>query len=82
MFIGISGLPYSGIDEVADYLVEELQFKRVYLRHGDSNDDLHFNTVDELVAHVTPRWQTHYVLAGIDSAAELKALEVRPFFCI
>lgn len=80
MFIGISGLPYSGIDDVADYLVEELNFKRVYLRHGDSNDELHFDTVDELVSYVTPRWQTHYVLAGIDSAAELKSLEVRPFF--
>ncbi|KAG5354376.1 Deoxycytidylate deaminase [Yarrowia sp. C11] len=80
MFIGISGLPYAGIDDVADYLVEELQFKRVFLRNGDPDHELHFSSVDDLVAYVTPRWQTHYVLAGIDSAAELKALEVRPFF--
>lgn len=79
MFIGISGLPYSGIDEVADYLVEELDFERIYLGKGQ-DDKLRFDNVEDLLAYVTPRWLTHYVLAGIGSAAELKALEVRPFF--
>ncbi|KAJ1961376.1 Deoxycytidine monophosphate (dCMP) deaminase [Dipsacomyces acuminosporus] len=94
MFIGIIGSTASGKEEVANYLVSQLNCTRLYLAKGstnaaskvdgDTDDDSRtvFQTAKELLAFVTPRWRNSYVTTDVTDPMDLYLLWKRPFFLV
>ena len=83
----------AGKKSIADFLIQEYGFKRVRLLRqtgivdqdkGDeaSASSLSFENVDQMLHHVTHRWQEHWVTTDIWDESMLDKLLMRPFFLL
>ncbi|KAJ1943540.1 Deoxycytidine monophosphate (dCMP) deaminase, partial [Linderina macrospora] len=96
MFIGIIGTiarvgsKASGKEEVAQYLVNELQFTRLRIRAdapvfvaASTNDSqTEFRSAKDMLTFTTPRWRTKYVTTDVTNPIDLYLLLKRPFFMV
>ncbi|KAJ1952669.1 Deoxycytidine monophosphate (dCMP) deaminase [Linderina pennispora] len=90
MYIGIIGSKASGKEEVAQYLVGQHQFTRLYLRPGapalttTSTDEsqTEFQSAKDMLSFTTPRWRTRFVTTDVTDPVDLYLLLKRPFFMV
>jgi dCMP deaminase len=86
-----------GKSTIANFLVNELGFTRLYLERGEtgqakdhglervksSKDEFFtFNDPEALLDHVTAKWQHNWVTTDVDSLEVVESYAKRPFFLL
>ncbi|KKA28721.1 hypothetical protein TD95_004909 [Thielaviopsis punctulata] len=86
MLIGICGGICAGKNTVAQYLIAHHGFTRLAISPDvdmiAEEAETVFHTAIDLINYVTPRWQERWVTTDVTTAADLNALQVRPFFTL
>ncbi|KAJ2870877.1 Deoxycytidine monophosphate (dCMP) deaminase [Coemansia aciculifera] len=94
MFISIIGSKASGKEEVANYLVSQLGFTRIYLVTNTSHSTVNghsaetadeqrvFTAAKHLINFITPRWRQNFVSTDITSPVDLYLMWKRPFVLV
>ncbi|KAF6013847.1 hypothetical protein HII13_001095 [Brettanomyces bruxellensis] len=88
MFVGILGTLGSGIQDVAEFLVNELSFRFLALKNKNLDVYQHldvfkfFETAKEMQLYATKRWSENFVMIADMANADLDLFLKRPFFLL
>ncbi|KAL7414264.1 cytidine deaminase-like protein [Mrakia frigida] len=92
MFIALVGLPLSGKDAIADWLVKNKDFTRVSIDQDDqpiassstspSSPPLAFPSALSLLNNATKSWRTNLVTTDLQTTDDLEEFLKRPFFLL
>ncbi len=85
VFLGLCGLSHTGKKAFAKTLQERYNFRIVQVSDQLSEsctDSLFFSTAEELLDHVTERWQENFVWPEISNTSQYDLVSRRPFFVL